>query len=477
MRRRNRLAIALVAATTLVAGACGGDDPSSSSATTAAGATATSAAGAGTEPAAFPVSIENKFGTTELDAAPERVVSVGFSDQDLLLALDVVPVGIRDWYGDQPDATWPWAHDALGGAKPTLLDAGELNIEAVAALQPDLIVGMSSGMTQEQYDLLAAIAPTLAQPAEFPDYGVPWQDGLLLVGQAVGKADQAEAIIADIEARYAEVRQSNPEFAGKSAAVAFVFDGLPGAYASTDPRSRFLTDLGFEIPAKFDELAGDQFFTSFSAEQVGLLDLDTVVWLAADEMEMSAVESLPGRTQLGVYQRGGEVFADEMLSGAFSFSSPLSIPILLDELVPMLADAVAGKGAAGGAATTTPAGTATTAAVAMTAEEQAAADAYELVFDSNADIAAKSAYLADAAALTPTLEAYKAAGSAMGGIKLDVTTVAVSGDSATTTYDVLFGSTAAYKALSGTIRKTGGTWTVSREDFCSFMASARTPCS
>ena len=45
------------------------------------------------------------------------MVSVGFSDQDTLLALGVVPVGIRDWYGDQPNAVWPWATDELGDAE------------------------------------------------------------------------------------------------------------------------------------------------------------------------------------------------------------------------------------------------------------------------------------------------------------------------------------------------------------------------
>ena len=49
-------------------------------------------------------------------------MSVGFTDQDFILALGVTPVGIRDWYGDQPFGTWPWAQDELGSAEP---DAAE----------------------------------------------------------------------------------------------------------------------------------------------------------------------------------------------------------------------------------------------------------------------------------------------------------------------------------------------------------------
>ena len=63
----------------------------------------------GAPAAAFPVTIEHKYGETTIPEQPERVVTVGFADQDALLALGVSPVGIRDWYGEQPFATWPWA--------------------------------------------------------------------------------------------------------------------------------------------------------------------------------------------------------------------------------------------------------------------------------------------------------------------------------------------------------------------------------
>ena len=64
----------------------------------------------------------------------------------------------------------------------------------------------------------------------------------------------------------------------------------------------------------------------------------------------------------------------------------------------------------------------------------------------------------------------------MGGITLDPTAVVVNGTSGTVTYDVMFGDTAAYTALTGLIDLVDGTWVVSREEFCSFMASARNAC-
>src|SRR3712207_2267833 len=61
----------------------------------------------------LPVSIENNSGTTEIPAAPQRVVTVGFNDQDFVLALGVTPVGERENLGEYDATTRPWAEDLL----------------------------------------------------------------------------------------------------------------------------------------------------------------------------------------------------------------------------------------------------------------------------------------------------------------------------------------------------------------------------
>lgn len=105
--------------------------------------------------------IAHKFGSTEIEGTPERVVSVGYNDQDTLLAFGIVPVGVREWFGEYPSATWPWAQDELGDARPEIVAGFDsINFESVANAAPDLIVGVSSGMTQDDYDTLSGIAPT-----------------------------------------------------------------------------------------------------------------------------------------------------------------------------------------------------------------------------------------------------------------------------------------------------------------------------
>jgi iron complex transport system substrate-binding protein len=503
-RTRAAKAATVLLSLTLVAAACGGDDDAADSpadtpantpsdttadpaptATTAA-ATVGSAAPVGTSVTtaadttgapvsdAFPVTIDHKYGATTIDAEPQRVVSVGFAEHDGLLALGVEPVAVRDWYGEQPYATWPWAQDELGDLGPEVIPAEAINFEQIAALEPDLIIGINSGMTDTEYATLAAIAPTVAQPAEFVDYGTPWRDALAITGRATGRHTEAAAVTAAVEELYAGVREAHPEFAGATASVAFQFQGQPGAYATGDARAQMLAELGFVTPPEFDELAGDQFYFSLSAEQIATLDTDVIVWLGSDEATIADIRDTALRPTLRAFAEGREVVADPMLAGAFSHGSPLSIPFVLDELVPELALAVDGD-----AATPVPSAAQIQPGYEPTAgagDAATAGEAWARVFDSNVPYADKAAHIEDAAGLQTTIESYTTAGEAMGGITLTPTDVVVNGDTASITYDVLFGTTVAYSALDGTISRVDGTWVVGRDEFCSFMASARNAC-
>ena len=108
--------------------------------------------------------------------------------------------------------------------------------------------------------------------------------------------------------------------------------------------------------------------------------------------------------------------------------------------------------------------------------EQAAMDAWAVVFDSEAGFADKVPHLENAAQLESTVTAYAETGASFGGVSLDPTAVSIEGDVATVTYNVLFGGSAAYSDLSGEMQLVDGVWVVSRDTFCGFMSSARTPC-
>lgn len=326
----------LIAASALVAvglTACGSDsdDPDSN-----AGSGETTAA----EDSAFPVAIEHKYGTTEITEAPESVVTVGLTEQDALLALGVVPVATTKWFGTHPGEIFPWAEDALGDAPlPEVLE-DEKQFEKVAALQPDLIVAMYSSITKEDYEKYAKIAPTLAAPDGYVDYGVPWQEATRIVGQAIGKADEADQLVDDVEDKTAQAAADNPEFEGKEAATVTIYEGI-FIYGPEDPRGRLLTDLGFVYPETLSKELPEDFGGSISVENADLVDLDTLVWVNSAE---TTEKEVPQYKNLNVSKQGRDVFIpeDDPIYEATSFQSVLSVPYLLDGLVPRLAAAADG---------------------------------------------------------------------------------------------------------------------------------------
>ncbi|GII57152.1 ABC transporter substrate-binding protein [Planotetraspora thailandica] len=333
-------ATALACALLFAVAACG-----SGSTTDAGSGPATPGSPSGSS--AFPVTIPNKFGETTITAEPQRIVTVGLTDQDAVLALGKVPVATTEWIGKYKGAIGPWAAGKLGGASvPTVLtDTGTgPQVEKIAALRPDLILALYSGLTKEQYQLLSKIAPVVAQPSQHADYGIPWQEQTETIGKALGKSSQAAELVAGVEARFSAAKAEHPAFAGASAVMATPYEGI-FVYGGQDNRSRVLTSLGFTLPAGLDAVVGDEFGANISKERTDLLDTDAIVWIvsdpATDEAKLHA-EKLYG--DLNVVKQGREVYVKETgdYGNAVSFVSVLSLPYTLDRLVPQLAAAVDG---------------------------------------------------------------------------------------------------------------------------------------
>lgn len=339
------LSAAIAAAALFLATACGSGGTDANVANP--GETG-STAGTSAEPqqAAFPVSIKHKYGATKITEAPQRVVAVGLVEQDALLALGVVPVGTSEWFGEQPGAIFPWAKatfDKLGGELPTVLpQADGIQYEKIAALQPDLIIALYSDLTQKDYDTLTAIAPVVANPAEYPGYGIGWEELTTKVGLAVGKAPEAQKLIDEVKAKIETVKKEHPEFAGKSGLMATPYQGM-FVYGSDDPRSRLLTSLGFTLPPDLDKAIGDKFGANIAAERMDLIDTDVLVMIIDTyAKDRAALNKNPLYADLSVVKEGRDLLIETNtpVGAATSFISVLSLPFLLDDVVPRIAAAV-----------------------------------------------------------------------------------------------------------------------------------------
>ena len=290
----------------------------------------------------FPVTFSHIYGITELEKKPEKIVSLSFSSHDNFLALGVTPDAVRYWYGNYEYGVWPWAEEKLGDKKPVVL-RGSINIEQIALLDPDVIEATWSGITKSQYELLSQIAPVVPPLEGNTAYSMRWDEMALTIGKIIGKENEAENQISAIQNRVLDVRLRHPQWEGKSAVVAFYSVGSPGAYGPSDLRPQFLSTLGFETPRAIADLAGGRNFTvPISAEDLSPLDADALLWFAVNESSLNSIRRLALRRSLNAHKQGREIYIPPLLTSSFSHASLLSLPYVLDELVPSLEKALDG---------------------------------------------------------------------------------------------------------------------------------------
>ncbi|GAB2609624.1 iron-siderophore ABC transporter substrate-binding protein [Streptomyces capparidis] len=326
-------AIAVAAALTFALAACGSDDD---------GADSEPAAEKQTSAGAFPVTIKHVHGSTTVKKQPQRVVTVGLSDQDAALALGVKPVGVVDWLKERPYGKWPWTKELWGDTKPTIVGEREdFKYEKIIALKPDLILALYTGIDEEKYKTLSAIAPTVAWNGDHPPYGAPWQDMTLTAGKALGKEAEAKKLVEGIDQRFAKAREEHPEFAGQTAVVADTYKpGEYSAFAPHDPKSVFVKELGFKLSPEVEKLAGKENAATVGSERLDLLDVDRLIWLNWDASSQKRIEADKVYKQLKVVKDGRDLFLpyfEPPVGAAITYNTVLSIPWAIDQMVPMLA--------------------------------------------------------------------------------------------------------------------------------------------
>ncbi|TFV48995.1 iron-siderophore ABC transporter substrate-binding protein [Blastococcus sp. TF02A_35] len=324
-----RGAAALAAAALVLTGCGAGDDEGT-----------TADRGSASDSSAFPVTVSTAFGDVTIDEEPQRVVALGWSDAETALALGVQPVGASDWLGFGGEGVGPWA-EGLYDEAPQIIETLEPSLEAIAALEPDLILDTRSSGEQDRYEALEKIAPTVGQPEGVGPYQTTWQQQLELVGQALGRSDRAEELTAEVDQAFSDAAAEHPEFEGTEVAVgAFTSAGF-GAYVRGDARVDFMEQLGFENAPAVQDLATENFFVPVSEEQVSLLDAELTVAFPIF-VEAAEFTANPLWQALASVREGrAVVLEDTTLVNAFSSGSSLGIRYALDNAVPLFADALA----------------------------------------------------------------------------------------------------------------------------------------
>jgi iron complex transport system substrate-binding protein len=302
---------------------------------------------------AFPVTIKHVFGETTIAEQPKRVVTVFWVNDDVAIALGVVPVGVpkNEWGGNDLGST-PWkdaALERLGAgfgsekAPAQFSEADGVNFTEIAKLNPDVILGAYSGLKEEDYKKLSEIAPVVA----YPDiaYGTPWQETTSMIGSALGKEAEAAKLVADTEATIKDKVSNYPQLAGKT----YIYGNLEPAksagvnvYTANDNRPRFLDSLGMKLAPVVEENSkgSSDFFIPWSAEKANELESDIFVTWVPDAATTASIMADPLLGQIPAIKTGALVAdSDNTLTLSISASSPLSLPWSLDTFLPQLATA------------------------------------------------------------------------------------------------------------------------------------------
>ncbi|MDQ8701309.1 iron-siderophore ABC transporter substrate-binding protein [Streptomyces sp. LHD-70] len=316
LRRRGTAAVALAVAASLSLASCSGGDAGSGadggsgkkngggSKSVAQGgedfaeaAEATAKMGTEAKPGAFPRTIEHAMGSTELKAKPKRVVVLDVGELDNVVSLGVQPVGYAPTEGDDGIPGY-LAKDA--GKPKSVGTINALNLEAIAALKPDLILG-SELRAAKMYPQLSKIAPTVFSIRP----GFTWKENYLLNAAALDEQAEAKDKLSAYEKKAEQLGAAIDEGGEKpSVTMLRYLPGMIRLYAKASFIGTILDDVGVERPKnqQVNDLAAE-----ISPEKIDEADADwifTGVYGDAKKTDRSQAEANPLWKKLGAVEQG-----------------------------------------------------------------------------------------------------------------------------------------------------------------------------
>ncbi|MBO1901464.1 ABC transporter substrate-binding protein [Leucobacter weissii] len=334
--RTRRWGIALTIAGAMALGGCAGGAPEQEEST-------------GGSEGFETVTIEHALGEAVITERPERIVTLGQGSSETAIALGTVPVGVEEYpWGSDDSGYLPWVHEAVTGAGEELPEqftgGEELDIEAILSLDPDLILAPWSGLTQEQFDLLTDIAPTVAYAAE--PWVITWEEQITVIGKAMGLPDEAQALIDDIKSQLDSAARE--EYEGVT--FSYIYNtgpGTLGVFFETEQRVAMVSALGLTVDPVVEELREFEVEGTDSAsiglENADKLDgSDLIFTFYSDEENRAEIEAQKLYQQIPAVSRGSVVAPTEQpfVTGS-SIINPLTVPWTLERFVPLIDEAVA----------------------------------------------------------------------------------------------------------------------------------------
>ncbi|GAA3634544.1 iron-siderophore ABC transporter substrate-binding protein [Kineosporia mesophila] len=309
------MAVSCVISAALVLSACGGGSSESSAPASAATQkseyvtprTMPEGKGSNAADGDFPRTVVHFQGKSTLEAEPEKIVVISTGQADALLTLGVVPVGSTA--GDGADMIPAYLTEAFPddaddlAAVTSVGDRFAPDLESVANLKPDLILMNTAGKdAAAMYKSLSEIAPTVATQGT----GLYWKQDFLLLGDAIGKREQAEKWLDDYQTEAADFGKGLPDPGN----VSFLRqnEDRTRVFGVASFSGSVAEDIG--LPRPESQSFTDETSQDISSEQLDLADGDHLFY-GVQGGDATKLTGLPLWDSLAVVQAGKAVAVDD----------------------------------------------------------------------------------------------------------------------------------------------------------------------
>ncbi|RFU63822.1 ABC transporter substrate-binding protein [Peribacillus glennii] len=205
--------------------------------------------------------VEHAMGTTEIPATPKKVVILTNEGTEALLSMGVTPVGaVKSWIGE------PWYNHIKDEMKDVQVvgTESEINLEAIAALQPDLIIG--NKLRQEPfYEKLNQIAPTVFSETLRGD----WKENFSLYAKALNRKEKGNEVLGQYDQKVANLKEKLGDQVNQEVSVVRFMAGVTRIYYTDSFSGVIFNELGFKRAKQQEKLFTDENKLGNLAVEVG----------------------------------------------------------------------------------------------------------------------------------------------------------------------------------------------------------------
>lgn len=307
----------------------------SASPSEAASPSSPASSGGGDSTGTWPRTVEHALGKADIPAQPKRVVLTSISLTGTALAIGAPVIASaaapKSSLTDDQGFFTQWAAVAHERGVQVLYPDLKLNIDAVEAAKPDLIIGSIIGgdSTKDAYEQLNQIAPTVML-----DYGKKsWDELAVTIGKATGLEDKAKAVLAEFD-DYVAKKAKEIKLPTQPTSL-ITYNGAEGImmFNPESPQARIFTGLGFTWAPVNAELAASKRSdaTAFTAENapVALADVQSLFVIPFGKDVLTPMKADPLLANLSALKSGQ---IDQLPDSSFRIDY-YSGKLLVDHLV------------------------------------------------------------------------------------------------------------------------------------------------